>query len=582
MNRRSALQLFGVAGMAPAGFAFDSPGKALAESLFLRPQQFGAKVDGVALDYPAINAAIDRAHGQGGGIVYLSPGVYLCGTVILKSNVTLHLEAGAVILGSTNLAQYTPQPSRDPQQTDQGYHLIFAKDAENVTLRGAGLIDGQGPSFWIPSGHPLPEDQAWADVASIHLKHRQEVSPMLEFVNCRHLRVEQVRMENASGWTMRTLACAGVVIDGASIKNPVIGPNTDGMDITASSDVHISNCSIDTGDDAICLKSENPYGDTVPVMRNVTVTNCTLTTCCNGFKLGTGSKSGCENVVFSNSTIYNPPDSPLGARVIAGICLEIVDGGWLDGAVITGIRMQRTRTPIFLRLGSRTAPLPGSSTYLRGVMISDIYATEAILTSSITGLPGSEIEDVTLSNVHIASQEPGLREWVDRDIPELPGAYPEARMFGRLPAYGMYVRHARGIRMNNVVFESSATEQRPAVVCDDVTALEIAGLGVPRQGNGSPVIELRQTKDAWVRDARAGRGAPSLVHVRGAASAQILVSGCDLRDAAQPVTLASGATPGSVTVSGNILREGGTHPGAASLPSHAPEVPATDARGEER
>jgi hypothetical protein len=470
------------------------------------------------------------------------------------------LRPGQWCWGSTSLEQYTPQPARDPQQTNQGYHLIFARDADNVTLRGAGLIDGQGPSFWIPLGQPVPQDQHWADVASVHLKHRQEVSPMLEFVGCRNLRVEQVRLENASGWTMRTLSCIGVVIDAVSIRNPVIGPNTDGMDITSSSDVRIANCSIDTGDEAICLKSENPYGDNVAVMRNITVTNCTLTTCCNAFKLGTGTRSGCENILFSNSTIYNSAESDLSARVISGICLEMVDGGWVDGVIITGIRMQRTRTPIFLRLGARTAPLPGTRTYMRGIMISDIHATEAVLTSSITGLAGMQVEDVTLSNVHIETQEPGLREWASRPIPEVPNAYPEARMFGRLPAYGIYVRHARGIRMRDVVFASSAAEQRPAVVCDDVSSLDINGLQVPFEGNQSPTIELRQTTDAWIRGIRAGSNAPSLVSVIGAGSARILVSGCDLMGARQPLSLAPDVAPASVTLANNVTLENATHP----------------------
>jgi hypothetical protein len=231
----------------------------------------------------------------------------------------------------------------------------------------------------------------------------------------------------------------------------------------------------------------------------------------------------------------------------------MVDGGWLEGVVVTGICMQRTRTPIFLRLGARTAPSPGNSTYMRGVMISDVYATEAVLTSSITGLPGMPVEDVTLSNIHIESQEPGKREWTQREIPEVPRAYPEARMFGRLPAYGMYVRHARGIRMRDVVFQSLAAEERPAVVCDGVSSLEIAGLRVPVEGNGSSVIDLRQTNDVWIRDGRAPKGSPSLVTVSGADSAEILVSGCDLLAANQAVILAANAAPNSITLANNTL-----------------------------
>ncbi len=552
MNRRNALKLLTTAGMAPTSFALAPSARLQGKDLVLRPQDFGAKVDGTTLDSPAINAAIDRAFAQGGGMVYLSPGTYLCGTVVLKSNVTLYVEAGAVILGSKDVKQYLTQPGSNSGA--QKCHLILAQDTENVTLCGPGLIDGQGPSFWVPSGRKtVPAEEQWGDVASLYLKHQNEVSPLLEFVNCRHLQVEQIRVEGASGWTIRLLSCVGVVVDGISIRNSVAGPNTDGMDITNSSDVRVANCSIDTGDDAICLKSENPYGGSIPSMRNVTVTNCTLTTCCNGFKFGTGTKGGCENIVFSNSTIHNTAESKLGERVISGICLEMVDGGWLENVVITGICMQRTRTPIFLRLGARKPPSGDSKSYMRGVMISDVYATEAVLTNSITGVPGMPVEDVTLSNIHVETQEPGKREWTQREIPEVPQAYPEARMFGRLPAYGMYVRHARGVRMHDVVFACSAAEERPAVVCDDVTSLEIAGLRVPRQGNGSPIIDLRQTKDAWIRDGRAPTDAPSLVRVIGADSAEILVSGCDLLRAEQPVTLVAGAAPSSVTLANNIM-----------------------------
>ena len=349
------------------------------------------------------------------------------------------------------------------------------------------------------------------------------------------------------------MSCVGVVVDGISIKNPVVGPNTDGIDISNSSNVRIANCSIDTGDDAICLKSENPYGDTVPVMRNVTVTNCTLTSCCNGFKFGTRTYSGCENIVFSNSTIHNSAESQLKERVIAGIALEMVDGGWLENVVITGIAMQRTRTPIFLRLGARTPARPGIHSHMRGVMISDIYATEAVLTNSITGIPGMPIEDVTLSNIDVETVEPGRREWTERTIPEKPRDYPEARMLGRLPAYGMYVRHAIGVRMQSVTFKALSTEERPAVVCDGVMSLEIAGLRVPSQGNASPVIDLRHTRDAWIRDTRAPVDAASLVHVTGEDSTQILVSGCDLRKTAQPVTTGENAASSSVTLANNIL-----------------------------
>src|SRR5512142_1249439 len=108
--------------------------------------------------------------------------------------------------------------------------------------------------------------------------------------------------------------------------------------------------------------------------------------------------------------------------------------------------MQNVRTPIFVRRGNRRARPDGTPGTLRGVMIDNVHATGAILTSSVTGLPGFNVEDVTLSGIRIDSEEAGQQEWVTREVPEVPKAYPEARMFGRLPSYGFYCRHVDGLR----------------------------------------------------------------------------------------------------------------------------------------
>jgi hypothetical protein len=428
----------------------------------------GAQGDGKTLDTKAINDAVNACHESGGGMVYLGPGTFLSGTVILKSNVTFYLEAGATLLGSAKVQDYQAQTGPDPNSDAGQRHLIFARDADNVGLAGPGRIDGQGPKFWVPSQRkPLPTEDAWRDVATYDWKPLPRISPMLEFYNCMNLRIEEVRIENASGWTLRPISCNNVFIRNVTIKNPVIGPNTDGLDLTCSQNVFVSDCMIDTGDDAICLKSENPYSQEVPVSRNITITNCVLSCCCNGFKFGTATRGGFENITFTNSVIFND-NVPLGARVIAGIALEVVDGGWIDGVVISNIRMQRTRTPIFIRRGLRQARADGSAGTLRGVMIENVYATGSVCTSSITGLAGAHVEDVTLSHIRIDSDEAGKAGWAERAIPENPQAYPEARMFGRLPAAGLFARHVRGLRAHDLEFKLAPNEERPAVHLEDV------------------------------------------------------------------------------------------------------------------
>lgn len=531
------------------------------------PAGFGARGDGRALDSPAINAAIEACTRAGGGIVYLRPGVYRSGTVVLRSNVTLYLEAGATILGSLDLDDYREypgppyreRPGPPPKGDANQRHLIFAADAENLTLAGPGRIDGQGMHFNEPSGRaPLPPGEQWAEVTAHAWRKRESgrPSPMLEFVRCRWLRIEDVRIENSPGWTLRPFDCDNVTITGISIRSPNYTPNADGLDLTGCQNVFVSNCSIDTGDDAICLKSESDYGGEPRLARNIVVTNCVLTTCCNGFKVGTATEGGFENITFSNSVIYNAPGE-FRDRVISGIALEVVDGGWIDGFVATGIRMQRTRTPVFLRLGdrSRRHAAPGQVPRLRGVRIENLHASESLLASSITGIRGAQVEDVTLSGLRIDNVLASRPEWLDRAVPEKEDAYPEARMFGMLPASGLYVRHARGLSLRDIDLRTAAGEARPTVILDDVERVRIAGLGSSPVTGARPVVSMRDTRDAWISESAAPAGAGTYLGVEGAASANILLSGCDLRAAQREIEIGGGALASAAVARGNYRAE---------------------------
>ena len=521
------------------------------------PRHFGAVGDGNFLDSPAINAAIDACNKTGGGVVYLSPGNYLSGTVVLKSKVCLYLEAGAVLLGSKNLSDYSPQPGPKFYEDAGQRHLIFARDAENVGLAGPGEIDGQGSSFWIPSNRkPVSEDQEWTDAIHHNWSHRDRVSPMIELVNCTNLRIEGIRICGASGWTMRPINCNNVLIQSVAIKNPVYGPNTDGIDVTSCKNVLISDCIIDTGDDAICLKSENPYGDSPQISQNIVVTNCIITGCCNGFKVGTATQGGFENITFSNSVIYND-DVALPSRLIAGIAIEMVDGGWINGIVITGIQMRRARAPIFIRRGNRSSPHKFPQTGLRGVMIDGVHATDAILTSSITGIPEMEVEDVSLSNITIDTVMPGKRDWVKSPVPEVPKKYPESRMFGWLPASGLYCRHVRGLRLKDINFRAPMDEWRPTIICDDVKDLMLSGFSTTSVREGVPPISLIDVDKAWLFGAAAPAEAKSLLSLQGKHTNNILITGCDVREATRLVEFRNGAAPNVVHGEFNSIKEQG-------------------------
>jgi hypothetical protein len=516
---------------------------------------YHAKGDGKSLDTAAINQAIDACHADGGGVVYFPPGVYLSGTVVIKSNVTLYLEAGATLLGSKNIDDYSAHigPRHDADANQK--HLIFARDAENIGLAGLGKIDGQGQAFWVPSGRkvPPPED-SWRDVATYDWKPLKRPSPLLEFYNCKNLHIENVRIENAPGWTLRPIQCDDVFIRGITIQNPVIGPNTDGIDPTCCQNVFISNCRIVTGDDAICLKSESPYGGDVRPSKNITITNCVLSCCCNGLKFGTATKGGFENIVFSNSVIFNE-SVDLKARVISGIAIEMVDGGWVEGVVISNIRMQRVRTPIFIRRGNRRPREDGTPGPLRGVMIENMHATGAVLTSSITGLPGFDVEDVTLANIRIDSDEGGKAEWTGREIPEVAKSYPEARMFGRLPAYGLYCRHVTGLRLQQVGLKATGDEERPALWCEDVKNLDLGGLRSTPTAANQPVIKLVQTRHATLRDCLAPPGTRTFLDVLGDKTEHITLFGSDLTAAEIVVQRGADVPARALVLQGNLTPE---------------------------
>ena len=482
------------------------------------PRSFGAVGDGRAKDTSFVQRAIDACTSAGGGIVYMGPGFYLCGTIVLKSNVTLYLEAGAVILGSTDINDYEPK------------HLIFASGAQNVGLAGPGKIDGQGPAFWEHKPRPqVPEDKLWSDAIHLDWTRKNPPSPMLEFENCTDVRISDVFLTNSPGWTLRPFNCDRVQIRGIVIKNPVYSPNSDGIDPTCCQDLVISDCIIDTGDDAICLKSESLNGAPVRLSKNIVVTNCILTGCCNGFKFGTTTYGGLENVTFSNSVIYND-DVPLPSRVIAGIQLSAVDGGWVDGVVISGIQMRRVRAPICLRRGTRHTDNVSPQNAMRGIVIDGLHASDAILTSSITGLPGLPVEDVRLSDIRIATVMPGKPEWVSHPVPEVPDQYPQSRMFGWLPASGFYVRHVHGLSMRNISFSAPADEWRPTMLFNDVQDVQCDGLQSTPVSNGEPMLQLESVTGAWLSGSKAPKGSRALLKTQ--ASKDILVSGCDLRGCA--------------------------------------------------
>ncbi len=489
----------------------------------------GAVGDGTTLDTKAIQRAIDSCSLSGGRVV-LRGGRFLSGTLFLRSNVTLEIADGATLLGSTDVRDYPIVASPIPTTADV-YHtqsLIVGIDLENVALVGRGTIDGQGRSF-VPVSRKKPE----------RYKNRPNG---IRLIRCRNVLVENLRMRNSGKWMQHYFACNRVTIRGITVDNNC-NMNNDMLDIDGCRDVTISDCSGQSDDDGITLKSTSAYP-----CENVAITNCIVGSHCNAVKLGTESCGGFRNVTISNIVIRpSSHDSVIfGTRNgLAGIALLIVDGGILDGVLINNIRIDGPRVPLFLRLGDRgadsTMPRPAIGR-LRNVAISNIVATGAdSIGCAITGLPGHPIENVSLSNVQMSSTGGGA---VPAGYPpELPSDYPESGMFGTLPAYGFFIRHATGITFSNITLRTTLAEARPSIASHDVNGLDLRDVRVKAGANAETVFSFDASRDVVVRGTIVSPRVPYLASVTGSSSMNIRFYDNDLSNIGSVVHLGPGVEP---------------------------------------
>jgi polygalacturonase len=436
-------------------------------------RDYGAKPDGKTLCTSSIQQAIDACSRAGGGTVYLPPGTFLSGTIYFKSGVTFRIAAGCTLLGSTNLKDYPPTVQEFRSYTDNytDKSLIYGENVENIAITGRGTIDGQGASFEGP----------------------YKVRPyMIRFIQCRNVTVKDVTIKNSPMWVQHYLACDDVRITGITVRS-LVNSNNDGIDIDSCRRVVISNCNIESGDDAIVLKSTSAR-----VCRDVAVSNCILSSRCNALKMGTESNGGFQNIAITGCSIYDTR--------LAGVALEIVDGGTMDGVVVSNITMRKIGAPIFMRLGNRARPFrkdmekPGIGA-MRNITISNIEATGANSTGcAISGLPEAKIENVTLSNVRLTFEGGGTKADAGREIPEKPDAYPEYSMFGKLSAYGLYCRHVKDLKLLNIQLLLERPDHRYAVILEDVEGGLINGLDAQRSPEGGEVINFTNVKNLSIRN----------------------------------------------------------------------------------
>ncbi|MDB6088824.1 MAG: hypothetical protein JWN85_1608 [Gammaproteobacteria bacterium] len=448
----------------------------------------------------------------------LPNGTFLSGTIVLADGITLHISAGATLLASPHIEDFTPFPPQDvpliaidgsTQNKGNGpYHLIQATGKENVAIEGAGTIRGNGRAYWD------------SDPVKTFVSRRPRPSPLIEFVGSRNVRIENVSIRDAPGWTIHPLESDGVTIHGVNIMNEAYGPNTDGIDVDSTRNVMISDTHIEASDDCIVLKTTGRSGGKVSPTESVTITNIVCSTENQGFKIGTESLGDFRDITFSNATIFQSPR--LHRAPTTAISMSMADGATFENVIVSNVVIRNAHTPIFLRLGNRgrgqRIPIPGT---VRHVVFSNIIATGGTLASSITGLAGHPVRDVTLSDIDI-TMVGGQSIPAALNVPEAEADYPHAPMFGSLPAQGLFVRHAKGIMLRNVRLSVGVSDVRPAAVFDDVSDLQLDSV---RPGGGSPVaLELNEVDGALIVATQPTEGGSGVVRVTGSRSERIQVS----------------------------------------------------------
>ena len=449
------------------------------QKMFYNVLDFGAKGDGKTNNTKAINQAVDTAAKNGGGTVYFPAGDYLSFTIHMKSKINLHLDQGAVLIGDKEqdgVGYDLPEEETWYSKFQDFGHsywknsLIYGDSLHDVAITGNGMIWGKGLYT-----HDKPDIKGSGNKA-IALK------------NCFNVTIKDISILHGGHFCILATGVDNLIID-----NVRADADRDGFDIDCCKNVVISNCIINSPtDDGLCLKSSFALGYARPT-ENITITNCQVYGYDHGtlmdgtfktefideapgtnhaitgrLKLGTESSGGFKNIAVSNCVFERS----------RGLCIETADGGLIEDILFDNITMRDvTDTPFFIRLNARMRGPEGTPVGVcRRITISNLNVYDVggrpkspeLGAGMVMGIPGHYIEDLTLDNIRIYYRGGASREAIDKEVPQNIDMYPDPYRWHSMPAYGMYFRYVKGLRVNNVVLRYLNRDERPAFILDDV------------------------------------------------------------------------------------------------------------------
>lgn len=414
-------------------------------------RDFGASVLPLAVNTASIQAAVDRAHANGGGTVVIPRGLWLSGTVHLKTGVRLHLEQGAT-LKAAPLPSLFPDivPAFEARSLAVGRKtLLYAENARDIAITGDGTISGSGLLFskLLPK-HDRPH--------------------VIKFVSCQNVLVQGVRLRFAPSWMQLYLDCDDVTLRGLDVYTHG-NDGCDGVTIDSSRNVLVEDCTIDSHNDAVAIKSS---ADTPS--RDILVRNCALRSAKRGIKVGTESWGGFDNVRFENCTVargrrtvYNPFPPTLRT----GIKVAVVDGGDADAIAFSGITVRDAKTPFFIHGGQRSDETPAGR--VGTITLENIQAWAKTPQAAIIHSATVPMDAVHLRNVRL--HVPGLARAAAPAVGPLPPVVPgkpHYDMFGtRTPASGVYAENIRALLVSGLEVHPARNESRPPLFLHDIDSV---------------------------------------------------------------------------------------------------------------
>jgi len=508
---------------------------------------FGAKGDSLTNNTEYIQRSIDECAKTGGGKVIIPPGYYLTGTILLRSNITLHLQAGSVLSASTNLKDYPVH--RYYEQARKQIHsykcLIYADSLDGIAITGNGTIKGNG---FHSSFNSRKESGG----------HSMDNRPFIIFFrNCKNVVIRDLHFKNSASWMLRYENCDFVNISGITVFNHC-NRNNDGLDIVSCSNVAVTNCFFDTDDDAIVIKSFSRLS------KNITISNCIISSHAEAIKCGTESNIGFKNIAISNcvvrpSVVKSNFNGIGGGMGRGGLSLVMYDGGTMENIRFSNIVMDSVRTPIIITLAKRGTPVwsqepkqPGIG-IIRNIHFNGITATNVGNKSClINGLPGHDVTQISFRDMHFIFGNNIVNDTLPSEFPINYSYYPLLRKYNT-PSFAFYLRNVSHIQFDGIYLSYPSSEQRPAIIVDEGKEIHINSLQVQMDKIlCAPLVKLIQTKKVSITGVKGLQNINTFLEVNGNQSEEIIMRNNTFTDVKEIFINSDDVKPSTILMSDEL------------------------------